>query len=141
MKTEHIRIPVGSFETVGDVISKLNQIVAGKEITAVFYNKASLLKGEVEVFVSNPALKDKIVYRERPSKFKQDASSQYYCVYRKGGGYTYKFVNKKISDSPFLGKIYPNELEAAFAYDEHRYSVEGDLSKLNFPERFMSAGK
>ena len=141
MKTEHIRIPVGSFETVGDVISKLNQIVAGKEITAVFYNKASLLKGEVEVFVSNPALKDKIVYRERPSKFKQDASSQYYCVYKKGGGYTYKFVNKKISDSPFLGKIYPNELEAAFAYDEHRYSVEGDLSKLNFPERFMSAGK
>ena len=136
MKTEHIRIPVGSFETVGDVISKLNQIVAGKEITAIFYNKASLLKGEVEVFVSNSALKDKIVYRERPSKFKQNASSQYYCVYKKGGGYTYKFVNKKISESPFLGKIYPNELEAAFAYDEHRYSIEGDLSKLNFPERF-----
>lgn len=141
MKTECIRIPVGSFETVGDVISKLNQIVAGKEITAVFYNKASLLKGEVEVFVSKSSLKDKIVYRERPSKFKQNASSQYYCVYRKGGGYTYKFVNKQLSDSPFLGKIYPNELEAAFAYDEHRYSVEGDLSKLNFPERFMSAGK
>ena len=136
MKTEHIRIPVGSFETVGDVISKLNQIVAGKEITAIFYNKASLLKGEVEVFVSNSALKDKIIYRERPSKFKQNASSQYYCVYKKGGGYTYKFVNKKISESPFLGKIYPNELEAAFAYDEHRYSIEGDLSKLNFPERF-----
>ncbi len=137
MNMNCVRIPVGSFETVGDVISKLNQAVAGKEITAVFYNKASLLKGEVEVYVNNPIPKDKVVYMERPSKFKQNATSQYYCVYKKGGGYTYKFVNKKISDSPFLGKVYPTELEAAWAYDNHRYNVEGDLSKLNFPERYM----
>ena len=139
MNAQCIKITVGSFETVGDVISKLNKVAAGKEITALFYNKESLLKGEVEVYVNNPAPKDKIVYRERPSKFKQNASSQYYCVYKKGSGYTYKFVNKKISDSPFYGHLYPTELEAAHAYDEHRYSVEGDLSKLNFPERFKSA--
>ena len=94
-----------------------------------------MLRGTLDIYTSE-VLPAKTVFIEKPVKFKQNATSQYYCVYKKGNGWTYKFVNKKLNPKPFLGKIYETEVEAAYAYDAHRYEVEGDLSKLNFPEYF-----
>lgn len=134
-----ITVPVTTFTSLESVIHKINEVVADKNIQGIFYNKSSLIKGEIEILVDENT--QKVVRIERPSKFKANASSQYYCVYRKGNGWTYKFVNKKICKKPFLGKVYDDELDAALAYDKHRFSVEGDLMKLNFPEHHAKEEK
>lgn len=126
-------IPVGKF-SVAQVVKEINKHIEGRNVEGIFFNPVSLMKGTIEIHTSDPQINAKII--ERPSKFKKNASSRFYCVYRKGNGWTYKFVNKKLSNKAFYGKIYDDEMDAAWAYDKHRFSIEGDLSKLNFPEHF-----
>ena len=138
-----VNIPVSKF-SVASVVQEINRHVAGRNVEGLFFNNTSMLRGTLEIHTSEPETiitEGKTVIIERPSKFKQNASSQYYCVYKKENSWTYKFVNKKLSPKPFLGKRYNTEIEAAHAYDEHRYSVEGDLSKLNFPENYTKGDK
>ena len=133
--SKFITVPVNSFTTIEQAIHRIHEEVAEKGLVlkGIFYNKTSFFRGDIDVLVEDAK---PIVKIERPSKFKPNATSRYYCVYKKGNGWTYKFVNKKISPKPFLGKIYETENAAAHAYDKHRFSVEGDLSKLNFPEHY-----
>lgn len=135
MTQKVISFNVNTFTSHEKIAKLLNDALADKNVRGVFFNATSLINGAFEILVDNA--KPEIIFMEKPSKFKQNASSRFYCVYKKGNGWTYKFVNKKISKKPFLGKMFDDELDAAWAYDKHRFSVEGDLSKLNFPEHFM----
>lgn len=129
--TNVVSINIGRYIT-DETIRKINEALTGnKGDNKIYFHGDSLLNCTLDIIVDSPK---QVI--SKPSKFKKDASSQYYCVYKKGNGWTYKFVNKGLSKKAFYGALYKTELDAAYAYDKHRYSVEGDLSKLNFPEYF-----
>lgn len=121
-----LTIPVSSFDSYEKVANKLNEIIADKNVKALFFNKKSLTKGSFEIYV------DELVKIERPSKFRENATSKYYCVYKDGEKWRYKFVR---NNKPYHSKRFNSEIEAALAYDNHVYSVDGNIKKLNFPER------
>ena len=127
-----ITVPVTTFTTLEQVIHKINEVVAERDldIRHIGYNKSSLLKGEIEILV-NP---HRIERYERPSKFKEDATSQFYCVFKKNGKWHYKFGRK---NEKYLGGGYDTEIEAALAYDRHVFAVDGHALKTNFPERLV----
>lgn len=126
-----ITVPVTTFTSLESVIHRINEVVADKNIQGIFYTKSSLIKGEIEILVDENT--QKVVKVERPSKFKANAQSQYYCVYQRHGKWTYKFVRQGKSHD---GKIFETEIEAALAYDDHVFSVDGNVLKTNFPENF-----
>lgn len=127
-----ITVPVTAFTTLEHAIHKINEAVADRNLTIrhIGYNKSSLLKGEVEILV-NPLQVERY---ERPSKFKVGATSQFYCVYKKGDKWAYKFVRK---NKKYLGSGYDTELLAALAYDDHVFRIDGHTLKTNFPERLV----
>ena len=122
-----VSVNIGRYITE-ETVRRINEALGGQK---VFLYSDSLLHCTLDIIVDSP---QQVI--SKPSKFKKDASSQYYCVYKKGNYWTYKFVNKQLSNKAFYGASYNTEHDAALAYDKHRYSVEGDLSKLNFPEYF-----
>ena len=130
-----ITVPVTAFTSIESVIHKINKVVADKNVTGIFYTKSSLIKGEVEILIDENT--QKVVRIERPSKIKAGATSQYYCVYQDGNKWTYKFVRKGV---PYEGR-FDTEIEAALAYDDHVYSVDGNALKTNFPENFKKVAK
>lgn len=125
--TKVISVNIGRYITE-ETVRRINEALGGQK---VFLYSDSLLHCTLDIIVDSPK---QVI--SKPSKFKKDASSKYYCVYKKGNYWTYKFVNKRLSNKAFYGASYTTEHAAALAYDKHRYSVEGDLSKLNFPEYF-----
>ena len=133
-----IKLPVTSFTSHEKLAKELNRIISDEKVSAVFFNKISFTKGSYEIHLipkSEANLKELVFQQvERPSKFKEDATSQYYCVYydKSKGKYRYKFVRK---GKPFNSKSFDTELDAALAYDEHVYRVDGSTRKLNFPEK------
>lgn len=132
MMSKVITVPVTAFTSLENAIQKINEAVADKNVQGIFYTKSSLMKGEIEILVDENT--QKVIRTERPSKFKQNASSQFYCVYQRHNKWTYKFVRK---NEVHLGESYETELEAALAYDQHVYSVDGHALKTNFPENFI----
>ena len=129
---EPITVPVTAFTTLETVIHNINEAVADRDLTIrhISYNKYSLMKGEIEIL----ATPNNIERYERPSKFKVDATSQFYCVFKKNGKWHYKFVRK---NEKYLGGGYDTEIEAALAYDRHVFAVDGHALKTNFPERLV----
>lgn len=115
-----------------ELIQNIHNATKGKTIKGIYFYGDSLINCTVDILLDEPS--NRVV--NKPSKFKKDASSKYYCVYKKGNYWTYKFVNKQLSNKAFYGASYTTEHAAALAYDKHRFSVEGDLNKLNFPEYF-----
>lgn len=125
--TKVISVNIGRYITE-ETVRRINEALGGQK---VFFYSDSLLHCTLDIVTESP----KPVV-SKPSKFKKDATSKYYYVYKKGNYWTYKFVNKQLNNKAFYGASYTTEHAAALAYDKHRYSVEGDLSKLNFPEYF-----
>lgn len=41
----------------------------------------------------------------------------------------------------YIGERFETEYEAALAYDDHVYSVDGNALKTNFPENFKKVAK
>ena len=136
-----ITLPVTSFTSHDRLAAEINEIISSNKVDAVFFNKTSMLKGEYEFLVDH---KEKNAFEEyekiliqhvdRPSKFKENATSKYYCVYfdKFSQKWRYKFVRK---NKVFNSKRFDTELEAAVMYDNHVYSVDGNTRKLNFPEK------
>lgn len=118
--------------SVANVVAEINRHVEGKNVHGIFFEPTSLVSGVLEIHVDENT--QKVIRTERPSKFKQNASSQYYCVYQRHNKFTYKFVRK---NEIHLGESFESELEAALAYDQHVYSVDGHALKTNFPENFI----
>lgn len=67
-----ITVPVTTFTSIESVIHKINEVVADKNVTGIFYTKSSLIKGEVEILVDENT--QKVVRIERPSKQAQQVS-------------------------------------------------------------------
>ncbi len=135
-----LTLPVTSFTSHEKLATELNRIIADEKVTGIFFNKDSLFKGHYEIYlqddlaVSPPQVITQHV--DRPSKFKDNSTSKYYCVYyeKTENKWRYKFVRKgKIYSS----KRYDTELQAALAYDNHVYRVDGNTRKLNFPEKVV----
>ncbi|MER2048173.1 MAG: AP2 domain-containing protein [Solibacillus sp.] len=129
MAKDPIKIPVGNFSAV-EIICKLNDVVAGKNVAAIFYNKTSLLKGEIEVYVSEP----KIVKVPVPIKQAKGHGSSPYR-----GVFWVKSENKWRAQFSVHGKRhtlgrFTDEIEAAKAYDKKAFEVLGTSAYLNFPE-------
>ncbi|MER1998400.1 MAG: hypothetical protein ABS882_01390 [Lysinibacillus sp.] len=129
--TKTVNIPISRL-SVKSVIQEINKHAEGKNLVGVFFNETSLLKGTLEIRTAEPEVVRVKEMVSRPVK-RDNAKSQYYCVYPKGGKWTYQFDFKGQTHS---GKYFDTELEAAQAYDSHRFSVEGNTRKLNFPEEY-----
>lgn len=128
--TKTVHVPINKF-SVASVIREINKHIAGRNVESIFFNPTSLLNGTLEIKTTDSQFPNII---ERPSKFKQNATSKYYCVYfdKFSQKWRYKFVRK---NKVYNSKRYDTELQAALAYDNHVYSVDGNTRKLNFPEK------
>lgn len=123
-----INLEVNAFTNIQSLVKKINDATAGKNVSGIFYNKKSLVKGEIEIQL----LGDVNVVEVPVAKGKGTGSSRY------RGVFWVKGENKWRAMIGYKGKRYPlgrytNEEEAARAYDKKAFELLGGDAFLNFP--------
>ena len=149
-----IKIPVGRFNSLDNIVAEINKRVDGKTLGGIFYRQTSLLKGEIEIIVSPPQIVEvpvyldkvveKVVEKEVPLKVinqvkkQRGATSQYRGVAKKAGRY---YAMIQVDGKKYWCGSHLHEVAAAEAYDQKAYELLGDKAVLNFPENYEKVAK
>lgn len=123
-----INLEVNAFTNIQSIVKKINDATAGKNVSGIFYNKKSLIKGEIEI-----QLFDNVNVIEVPvAKGKGTGSSVYRGVFWVKGENKWRAMIGYKGKRYALGR-YTNEEEAARAYDKKAFELLGADAFLNFP--------
>lgn len=142
-----ITVPVTAFTSLEQAVSKINEAVADKNVQGIFYNKSSLMKGEIEILVSAPVVIEKPVKeyveveKERIVKvpvirnphLEGKVKSNYTGVHRERPSHRWRASITANGKRVSLGR-FDNEEDAARAYDIAAKKLHGRRATLNFKE-------
>lgn len=122
-----INLEVNAFTNIQSLVKKINDATAGKNVSGIFYNKKSLIKGEIEIQL----LGDVDVIEVPVAKGKGTGSSRYRGVFWVKGENKWRAMIGYKGKRYALGR-YSNEEEAARAYDKKAFELLGTDAFLNF---------
>lgn len=123
-----INIQVNAFTTVENIVRKINEVIAGNNVAGVFYNKTSLLQGDIEIVLDKNTNIVEVPVRHA----KGAGTSQYRGVYwvKKEGKWRVQLSHK---GKRYTVGRFTDEIEAAKAYDKKVFELLGQDAYLNFP--------